>query len=108
MAPAAIEINEQYTLLNCGSQRTENNDIHHGQYQDGNNLTYDGNLVMNALKSRIEEIDVDTCQAGEENAFYVADMGEVYRQHMRWKMNLSRVKPHYGEIHTLYLRQDPH
>jgi hypothetical protein len=26
----------------------------------------------------------------------VADMGEIYRQHLRWKMNLGRVKPFYG------------
>ena len=33
-----------------------------------------------------------------EDAFYVADMGEVYRQHLRWKMNLARVKPFYGML----------
>jgi ornithine decarboxylase len=34
---------------------------------------------------------------GEEDAFFVADLGEVYRQHLRWKKNLGRVKPHYGK-----------
>lgn len=53
-------------------------------------------IVHDALKSRISSIDVDACEAGEEEAFFVADMGEVYRQHLRWKMNLKRVKPHYG------------
>jgi ornithine decarboxylase len=27
----------------------------------------------------------------------VADLGDVYRQHLRWKLNLPRVKPFYGE-----------
>jgi hypothetical protein len=27
----------------------------------------------------------------------VADLGEVYRQHLRWKRNLPRVKPFYGK-----------
>ena len=54
-------------------------------------------LVKNALKERINVIDTDTCEAGEEDAFFVADMGDVFRQHLRWKMNLKRVKPHYGE-----------
>jgi ornithine decarboxylase len=27
----------------------------------------------------------------------VADLGEVYRQHLRWKLNLPRVRPFYGE-----------
>lgn len=41
-------------------------------------------------------IDTDICEAGEDDAFFVADMGEVYRQHLRWKLRLKRVKPHYG------------
>ncbi|KAJ5273448.1 hypothetical protein N7478_008573 [Penicillium angulare] len=53
-------------------------------------------LVLDVLKKRAVEVDVDHCAAGEEDAFYVADMGEVYRQHMRWKMNLGRVKPFYA------------
>lgn len=54
-------------------------------------------LVLNVLKKRAADVDVDSCDPGEEDAFYVADMGEVYRQHMRWKMNLGRVKPFYGK-----------
>lgn len=57
-------------------------------------------LVMDVLKKRAAEVDVDRCDAGEEDAFYVADMGDVYRQHMRWKMNLGRVKPFYGTSHS--------
>lgn len=53
--------------------------------------------VLDVLKKRAAEVDTDRCDPGEEDAFYVADMGEVYRQHMRWKMNLGRVKPFYGE-----------
>ena len=56
------------------------------------------NLVKDALKQRVNEIDTDTCEPGEEDAFFVADVGEVYRQHLRWKMNLKRVKPHYGKL----------
>ncbi|KAJ5170447.1 Ornithine decarboxylase [Penicillium coprophilum] len=53
-------------------------------------------LVLDVLKKRAAEVDVEHCGAGDEDAFYVADMGEVYRQHMRWKMNLGRVKPFYA------------
>lgn len=55
-------------------------------------------LIGEALKSRVEAIDPDTCDVGDEDAFFVADLGEVYRQHLRWKKNLARVKPHYGEF----------
>ena len=56
-------------------------------------------LIRQTLRDRIEHIDTDACEAGEEDAFFVADLGEVYRQHLRWKMNLKRIKPHYG-THT--------
>ena len=54
-------------------------------------------LTKDVLRERIKRIDTDTCAPGEEDAFFVVDMGEVYRQHLRWKMNLKRVKPHYGK-----------
>ena len=53
-------------------------------------------LIENALQNRIQEIDHNTCEAGDEDAFFVADLGEVYRHHMLWKTYLARVKPHYG------------
>ncbi|RMJ25165.1 ornithine decarboxylase [Aspergillus sp. HF37] len=51
---------------------------------------------MNVLKQRAAEVEVDHCDPGDEDAFYVADMGEIYRQHLRWKLNLGRVKPFYA------------
>jgi ornithine decarboxylase len=55
-------------------------------------------LIGEAFKARIDQIDSDTCAAGEEDAFFIADMGHVYRQHLRWKTNLGRVIPHYGKF----------
>ena len=57
-------------------------------------------LVHSTLKERAEQVNTDLCEPGQEDAFFVADMGEVYRQHLRWKMNLRRVKPHYGKSST--------
>ncbi|KAB5563048.1 pyridoxal-dependent decarboxylase [Coniochaeta sp. 2T2.1] len=53
-------------------------------------------LIGNALRERVESIDHEICDAGEEDTFFVADLGEVYRQHLRWKLNLPRVKPFYA------------
>ena len=53
-------------------------------------------LVGDTFRNRVEGIDHDQCDAGDEDAFFVADLGEIYRQHIRWKMNLKRVKPFYG------------
>lgn len=54
-------------------------------------------LIGEALRQRVESVDVDHCQPGEEDTFFVADLGEVYRQYQRWKLNLPRVRPFYGE-----------
>lgn len=67
----------------------------------GGDTSFDGRvapaaLVGQALKQRVESIDFESCTAGEEDAFFVADLGEVYRQHLRWKMNLKRVRPFYA------------
>lgn len=48
-------------------------------------------LIGDALKERVKNIDHEICDPGDEDTFFVADLGEVYRQHMRWKLNLPRV-----------------
>jgi ornithine decarboxylase len=53
-------------------------------------------LIGQALKERVDQVNPETCEVGDEDAFFVADLGQVYRQHMRWKLHLPRVKPHYG------------
>jgi ornithine decarboxylase len=53
-------------------------------------------MIGAALQKHIENVDPHDCEAGAEDAFFVADLGEVYRQHIRWKRNLPRVTPHYA------------
>ncbi|GAB7359463.1 hypothetical protein MBLNU230_g6110t1 [Neophaeotheca triangularis] len=53
-------------------------------------------MIGAALQKKIEGVDPDDCEPGEEDAFFVADLGDVYRQHMRWKKHLRRVQPHYA------------
>lgn len=53
-------------------------------------------LIGDALARRVEAVDHELCEPGDEDTFFVADLGDVYRQHMRWKKNLPRVRPFYG------------
>jgi ornithine decarboxylase len=62
----------------------------------GVNSTNPKQLIGDALRRRVEGIDNDACQPGDEDTFYVADLGEVYRSHMRWKQLLPRVKPFFA------------
>jgi len=38
----------------------------------------------------------DAQKANAETAFFVADLGQVYKQHVRWKECLPNVEPFYG------------
>ncbi|KAL8938088.1 MAG: hypothetical protein Q9211_003366 [Gyalolechia sp. 1 TL-2023] len=90
MAPSALTTtNEAYANIHLDRDLS----VDH-IFRDG--VKHGKALVQGALKHRIEEIDTDGCSPGEEDAFFVADVGEVYRQHLRWKTNLKRVKPHYA------------
>lgn len=98
MSPAAITIVEtqpETIFLN------QNNSFYKSVIKDGDDDCH-GNekkskaLIKAALEERVNNIDTSICEPGEEDAFYVADLGQVYRQHMRWKQSLPRVKPHYA------------
>lgn len=92
MAPSAIAPLAHHPYLTTATH-----------YQTGstaytNKKAYAQQLIAAALKERINNIALDDCDAGAEDAFFVADMGEIYRQHMRWKKNLPRVEPFYGNF----------
>ena len=91
MAPSATSTITEYASNNCdeGSIKIKPGKEHGEEYGKA--------LVKANLKERAEGIDTETCDAGDEDAFFVADMGEIYRQHLRWKLNLKRVKPHFGK-----------
>ena len=98
MAPSATILTQQYASIDVNEKplRVNSDTNNHGK-------EYGKILTKRVLKGRVESIDIDTCAAGDEDAFFVADMGEVYRQHLRWKMNLKRVKPHYGTFSFINL-----
>ncbi|KAL9069117.1 MAG: hypothetical protein Q9161_005764 [Pseudevernia consocians] len=91
MAPSATTTSQQYASIDINDKSLRVSSTTHD-----NGKEYGKFLTRDVLKRRVEAIDTDTCAAGDEDAFFVADMGEVYRQHLRWKMSLKRVKPHYA------------
>jgi ornithine decarboxylase len=94
MAPSAITTDETYTT-NIFTDINIVSDDGSGKNNNYGALT-SKDIIHDAMMKKIVQIDVDTCQPGEEDAFYVADLGEVYRQHLRWKLNLGSIKPFYG------------
>lgn len=98
MAPSALSPTETYSLSDSGIiEYIDHSDLG-CQLDHGVGNLKGKQLIGDALKARVEAIDHDECGVGDEDAFFVADLGEVYRQHIRWKQHLGRVKPHYGEF----------
>lgn len=90
--------NNHVFLKSCNNGYFEQHNHHHlGEHHHHHEGPTAKELIGNALRQRVESIDHEDCEPGEEDTFFVADLGEVYRQHLRWKMNLPRVKPFYGK-----------
>lgn len=81
-------------------------DHHHKQRDVRNGNPRAKQLIGEALRHRVENINHEFCEPGEEDTFFVTDLGEVYRQHLRWKRNLPRVKPFYGRNSPAQPRSD--
>ena len=96
MAPSAITTTNSITPVKLNQALSGTRKYSNGDYIQIHGNKTPEQLVGDALKKRVDNIDINTCKAGDEDAFFVADLGEVYRQHLRWKLNLPRVKPHYG------------
>lgn len=101
MAPSAINVQEQYPAVLDSS--------HYGAIKlngldsrPNGGQAHGKELIRAALKKRVETINNETCEPGDEDSFYVADMGDVYRQHLKWKRKLGNIKPHYGKCRDYF------
>ncbi|KAK3491323.1 ornithine decarboxylase [Neurospora crassa] len=91
--------NHVFSKCQTDSLNTVNNgSLKHDDYLHGlaNGKLVAKQMIGDALRQRVESIDSEFCEPGDEDTFFVADLGEVYRQHLRWKLNLPRVKPFYA------------
>ncbi|KAG0002270.1 hypothetical protein BGZ80_006001 [Entomortierella chlamydospora] len=50
--------------------------------------------IEQMLQARLASFNPEDAES--DNAFYVADLGEVYRQHLRWKSLLPRFEPFFA------------
>lgn len=97
MAPIAIDLSPDYApssvKTNYFDKPVSNGAVEeHGQ--DGVKLAKQ--MIGAALQKHVQAVNTDDCEAGDEDAFFVADLGDVYRQHLRWKKHLGRIIPHFA------------
>lgn len=61
---------------------------------------HSGSIIGN-FRAALEGIDIDECEAHGENAFFVCDLAEVWRQHQRWQRELGdRVDAFFGKFNA--------
>lgn len=98
MAPSANFLHPEDKLIENFDKNNSgiSKDYGHAQCLGEDYSSMAKSLIKQILHEKIDKINTDTCDPDEENAFYVADLGEVYRQNLRWKLNLPRVKPFYA------------
>lgn len=53
-------------------------------------------LIGSALSDHVSSIDHEICEPGEEDSFFVCDLGEVQRSYQYWKSKLPLVQPFYA------------
>ncbi|KAK4127890.1 hypothetical protein N657DRAFT_566519 [Parathielavia appendiculata] len=88
--------NNHVFLKGCNNGFFDYNRLGNHAHHEGHKISSPKQLIGDALRERVEGIDPELCEPGAEDTFFVADLGEVYRQHLRWKLNLPRVKPFYA------------
>ncbi|SCV04667.1 LANO_0G11606g1_1 [Lachancea nothofagi CBS 11611] len=52
--------------------------------------------IAQALQKRVESVNQEECEAGDENSFFVCDLGEIQRLYTHWRQKLPRVHPFYA------------
>jgi ornithine decarboxylase len=97
MAPIAIDLSPDFapwSAKNNYFDKPTSQEAGEEHGQDGVKLAKE--MIGAALQKHVQAVDTDDCEAGDEDAFFVADLGDVYRQHLRWKRHLGRIIPHFA------------
>ena len=94
MASCLPNIPEKYASISLSHEAEKSKE----KSEEGREKSW--NLTQEIMRARVNTIESTSRSSDETGAFMVADMGEVYRQYQRWKVNLPRVKPYYGETLT--------
>lgn len=53
--------------------------------------------IEQVIKDKLALMVQEKMDPDQGSAFFVGDLGEVYRQHLRWKAHLPRIEPFFGE-----------
>lgn len=71
------------------------NHKNHQHFTDEDHRQLSKKMVGDAFRKQIESVDGDIAQTSEDS-FFVADLGIIYRQHLRWRRALPRIEPFYA------------
>lgn len=52
--------------------------------------------IEDVIKQKLDSHSRLKWESDQENAFFIGDLGEVYRQYLRWQALLPRIEPHFA------------
>lgn len=103
-APPSPELLPSFdSAARCADGAVPTIDVDHLKVPGSKLPVYSGS-IQQQLRSILGNVNVDECDANGENAFFVADLSEIYRQHLRWIRALPRIVPFYA----VKCNPDPH
>ncbi|KAK2766868.1 hypothetical protein FQN54_006182 [Arachnomyces sp. PD_36] len=53
-------------------------------------------LIDGAIRNRISQLEKSECTIRKDDPFFVADLGQVHRQHCRWTRCIPNIQPFYA------------
>lgn len=60
-------------------------------------IVHSGSIIDN-FREVLKNIDIENCEVNDDNAFYICDLAEIYRQHLRWNTALKgRIEAFVGK-----------
>ncbi|CAO3676816.1 unnamed protein product [Rhizopus stolonifer] len=59
-------------------------------------IRIDNRSIEEMALEKVQSIANQKWDADQENAFFIGDLGEVFRQHLRWKALLPRIEPFFA------------
>lgn len=102
MTHSIIQDEQPYELINKDSYIDHNqvsfqfNNKNNIQHLNEESTTSSSKLIEQALIEHISSIDHEECEAGDEDSFFVCDLGEVIKSIEIWQKYLPNILPHYA------------
>lgn len=72
-------------------------DLKKSTFLPGQDISFNRS-IGEVIQQKLESINRQKWEFDQGNAFFVGDLGEIFRQHLSWKSLLPRIEPFFGKL----------